>query len=117
MFMSINDLFTVLYPVVPLVGLIGYAPQLLALIKTKRSPESISLSTWYLWTTTWLISLGYAGLVIGDLMLSVTAAMNVAGHAGVIWLTLYKRAIHTEEPVFSLAPIFSDLQNQYADRP
>lgn len=90
-----DDAFLVIYPLVPLIGLFGYIPQIITLSQTKHAPRSLSLPTWITWTVTWFISFGYAYFYVNDLLLSTTSAMNLAGHLLVIGLALYKRARYT----------------------
>lgn len=93
--------FLLLYPAVPLIGLAGYGPQLVTLLKTDRPPHSISLSTWFTWALTWFISFGYAAFYVQDILFALTSAMNLAGHICVIGLTLYKRNKYSERPLVS----------------
>lgn len=95
--MLINDLFTFLYPVVPMVGMAGYVPQIVALIRAKRIPQSISLSTWFAWTMTWLVSLGYGVFELQDSLFCMTASMNLMGHLAIIGLTLFKKCQYAED--------------------
>lgn len=82
-----------LYPVVPLVGLAGYGPQIIKLARTRTIPDSISLSSWYIWTLTWIISLGYAAFVLMDFLLIVTFTLNLICNSIVIGITLYKQRL------------------------
>lgn len=90
-----ESVFTALYPLVFLIGLSGYLPQLYALITCRTSAESISLLTWFIWTSTWLISLGYGLTKLDDLMFCAVALMNVIGHLTVIILVMYRRGFLT----------------------
>lgn len=89
--MNAAELFTLLYPIVPLVGLAGYVPQIIVLARMREAPRSISMVTWFVWLSTWVIGLGYAVFALQDLLLSITCGMNVAGHLLVIGMTFYKR--------------------------
>ena len=70
--MTEGEFFTYIYPVVPLVGLIGFLPQMLTLLKLSDVPKSISLMTWYIWTATWAISFGYAVIIAFGTCFNVT---------------------------------------------
>ena len=102
--MTEAEFFTFLYPIVPLVGLTGYLPQIITLLKTSESPKSISLSTWLIWTTTWMISFGYAVFSLQDLLFATTSGMNLAGHVLIIALAVYKRQKYDQntKPIFTL---------------
>ena len=91
LFMTEGELFTFLYPVVPLIGLMGFLPQIFTLIKITEAPNTISVSTWSIWTMTWLISFGYAVFAMHDTLFAVTCGMNLVGHILIIALTIYKR--------------------------
>ena len=84
------DFFTLLYPIVPLAGIAGYVPQLVSLLKASEAPKSISLSTWFIWTTTWLVSFGYAVFALQDILFATTSGMNLGGHLLIIFITIYK---------------------------
>ena len=88
--MEFDALFTFLYPIVPLVAFFGYIPQIIILVKADRAPKSISISTWTLWTITWLISFGYAIFSLNDPMFAFTCGMNVMAHMTIIILKVYK---------------------------
>lgn len=99
--MAPGDFFLLLYPAVPLIGLAGYGPQLVTLLKTDRAPHSISLSTWYTWAMTWFISLGYAVFYVQDILFALTSGMNLLGHICVICLTIYKKHKYGETSLLS----------------
>ena len=88
--MVVNDLFTVLYPLVPLISLIGYSQQIFVLIKVKHVPTSVCLKTWSTWTLTAIITLGYAVFCINDHMLILTCILSVTCHFAIIALRIYK---------------------------
>ncbi|MDP7141687.1 MAG: hypothetical protein QF692_02015 [Alphaproteobacteria bacterium] len=89
--MTEGEFFTYIYPVVPLVGLIGFLPQMITLLKLSDVPKSISLMTWYIWTATWAISFGYAVFALQDGLFALTSGMNLVCHVLIISVTLYKR--------------------------
>ena len=93
--MSANEVFILLYPFVPLTGLIGYIPQLVKLIKIKQVPTSVSIPTWYIWLVTWIVTLGYTYFVANDMLLCLTAAINTIAHTAIIVVTHYKAAKYT----------------------
>ena len=86
------DFFTLLYPFVPLTGLIGYIPQLVKLSQLQQPPKSVSMLTWYIWLATWIVSLGYTYFVVNDMLLCLTATINTVAHTAIIIVTHYKAA-------------------------
>lgn len=89
--MSLSDVFLFLYPIVPLVGLMGFVPQIIAIIKTDTALRSFSISTWLMWLSTWCISFGYGALCIQDMLFCITCAMNIIAHVFIIALVFVKR--------------------------
>lgn len=102
--MNQGELFTSLYPIVPLVGLMGFLPQVMTLLKAREAPVSLSLSTWFIWTATWIISFGYAVFALHDALFAATAGMNLAGHIAIIGLTVYKRQKYAPVSVHIVSP-------------
>ena len=102
-----GHVFTLLYPVVPLVGLAGFIPQISTLLRTQDTPSSISLSTWSMWTLTWLISFGYAVCAIQDVLFAITAGLNLIGHILIVGLTMFKRhKYRSDSAIASLAEAY-----------
>lgn len=89
--MTNGEFFTLLYPVVPLIGLAGFMPQIITLLRSDKPAHSISVSTWLIWTITWLISFGYAVFALQDILFAITSGMNLVGHIMIIAITMYKR--------------------------
>ena len=105
--MTETDFFTMLYPIVPLIGIMGFLPQIITLLKADRVPASISLSTWSIWTLTWLISFGYATFALQDILFATTCGLNLIGHFAIIGLTVYKRQkykLQTHTPMATKRP-------------
>lgn len=86
-----SDGALLLYPLVFLIGLGGYLPQIYRLAAYPADTSSISLPTWYVWASSWLISLLYGVYHLHDPMFVAVATMNLAGHGGIIALTTYRR--------------------------
>jgi len=101
--MTEAEFFTFMYPIVPLVGITGYLPQMINLFKTNEAPKSISLLTWMIWTSTWMVSFGYAVFSVQDLLFATTSGMNLVGHLFIIALAVYKRHKYDEnkKPIFT----------------
>ena len=89
-----GNLFSQLYPFVFVIGLAGYGPQLFRLYQNPDSAEGLSLSTWAIWASTWLISLGYGITKLHDPMFCLTAGMNFAAHIIIVGFILSYRLRH-----------------------
>lgn len=86
-----ENIFVQLYPFVFLIGLAGYGPQLVKLIRDKNSADGISIPTWVIWTLSWAISFGYAVTWVHDFMLCLVAGMNLVAHSAIIGIVAYRR--------------------------
>ena len=100
--MSLGLVFEYMYPVVPVIALIGYGPQLITALKARDDMRNISLLTWFVWLGTWAIGLGYSSITMADFMLSLTAGINLVLHILFIGIVLYKRSYYA--PNALLAP-------------
>jgi hypothetical protein len=89
-----GDVFSQLYPFVFVIGLAGYGPQLYKMWKNPACADSLSLSTWLIWTSTWLISLGYGATKLQDVMFCLTAGMNLAAHCAIVGFICHRRLIN-----------------------
>ena len=80
-----------LYASIALVAIAGYLPQIYKLARSHGDSGDISLLTWLIWLSTWLISLLYGMLILHDVRFCLVAAVNIAGHVAIIGLTFYNR--------------------------
>jgi hypothetical protein len=97
--MAINsaiDIIPFLYQGVAIIGGIGYLPQIYKLIISKGISKDISIVTWLIWLSTWIISLLYGILFLDDWRFCLVASVNIAGHLAIIGLTLYNRTFHKQ---------------------
>jgi hypothetical protein len=90
-----GELFVYLYPLVTIISVLGYIPQIKSLIKTQSNCADIALSSWYLWTVSSLISIGYGLFHIKDVMFIITCTISFILIASVTALILYRRAEFT----------------------
>lgn len=88
---GMESLFTLLYPFVFLIGLAGFGPQIHKLLTEPTAAEGMSLSTWFMWALTWVISFGYGVTVLKDPMFCIVAGTNMTAHILVFALILYRR--------------------------
>lgn len=89
--MGAEQIISHLYAIVFLIGLAGYVPQIFALVKNDTDTKSISLLTWWVWLSSWIISLLYGVLCLSDIKFCIVASINIAGHITVMALIYYKR--------------------------
>lgn len=78
-----------LYSSVATIAMVGYLPQIYRLAKSQGSSDDLSLVTWWIWLTTWLISLSYGALIMKDWRFCMVALVNITGHLAVISLGTY----------------------------
>lgn len=88
-----ENLFVYLYPLVSLVSLMAYLPQLKSLILSKSDCRDISVTSWAMWTATSSISLGYGMSHLNDTMFIITTIINLTCCAAVTGIVLYKRTL------------------------
>ena len=86
-----GEFFVFLYPVVAIISLFAYIPQIRTLISTKSNCEEISLSSWYLWILGSGISLGYGIFHLQDFLFTLTCAISLILMSAVVALVLYRR--------------------------
>lgn len=86
-----EGLFVQLYPLVFLIGLAGYVPQLVHLMRHDDPAYNISLLTWYIWSLSYVIGLGYGITHLHDFMFCMVAGMNLTAHFGIIMIVSYRR--------------------------
>lgn len=80
-----------LYTLVFFIGLAGYLPQIIQLIRSRSYAEGISLVTWGIWSSTWVISLLYGYLCLADARFCLVAATNLLGNLTIISIVYYNR--------------------------
>jgi len=78
-----------LYSSIATIAVAGYLPQIYRLAKSRGSSEDLSLVTWWIWLSTWLISLSYGAFIMKDWRFCMIALVNIAGHIAVIGLGTY----------------------------
>jgi len=80
-----------LYSGIAPIAIAGYLPQIFRLAKSTGNSQDISLMTWWIWLSTWIISLLYGVFVLADWRFCLIAIVNVVGHLTVIGFTAYNR--------------------------
>jgi uncharacterized protein with PQ loop repeat len=84
------NIFEITYTIGVLVAIGACIPQVIQLIKTKRSDE-FSISTWLLWATTQGLSFMYA-MHLGDTLLIAANAIWVSFYTLMVALIFHYRA-------------------------
>ena len=74
-----------------IISVMGYLPQIKALITTHTNCADIALSSWALWFISSAISVGYGLFYLKDTMFIVTCGMNLLLVGTVIALVVYRR--------------------------
>ena len=69
--------FLYMYPLVSVISVIGYFPQIVKILKSVEPPQSVSIMSWYVWTLSAVLTFGYAMFHLDDLMFSLTAGVNL----------------------------------------
>ncbi len=87
----LNDLLPWLFSMVTLINIIGYTPQIRALIRADAPPLTISLASWLLWFLGTGIYLLYAIVHIDDMRLIIVQAVNLLLETVIIVLILWSR--------------------------
>ena len=93
------EIIPLLYQLVAIISAIGYLPQIYNLIISTGKSLAISLTTWFIWLSSWLISLTYGILYIEDWRFILVASINVLGHVLIIGLTIYNRFYRFKDKV------------------
>lgn len=100
----LETVFVLLYPLVFLIGLAGYIPQIVRLVRDDSPALNISLMTWFIWTFATAISLGYGITKLHDVMFCVVTATNLLAHMLIIMLVIYRRRTgYVKEPLSHLS--------------
>lgn len=98
-----EQIFVFLYPMVGLISLGGYMPQIVKLARATSADDKIALSSWYMWLVTYTISIGYGAFHLKDWLFCTTMAVGLASALVVVGLVLYNRH-YRFRPQAQLAP-------------
>lgn len=85
--------FLYTYPLVGLISLAAFIPQISALIKSTTSSANVSVKSWFLWTVTSVVSFGYGVYVLNDIMFCIMMGVTMFLNMIVISLIIYKRYV------------------------
>ena len=88
--MEFDNLLIYSYSFVPIIGLVGYVPQIISLIKMREKLESFPMAMWGLWFAASVISLLYGVFHLQDTLFSITAGSNTIAIAIVMSLATYR---------------------------
>lgn len=109
--MDLSSIFTALYPLVPVIGIAAYFPQIISLLKNKTCIESFTLSMWWTWAFASVLGFGYSWFALNDVLTSVTCFLHLAVQLFVIGCVMSKRLTLKAQQLQSIS-----LQNQSAGR-
>jgi uncharacterized membrane protein HdeD (DUF308 family) len=82
---------TYLYAVVPIVVIIGWIPQIVAIFRNPRSARGMSIGTWATWTVSGLVGTLYGVFVLGDFLVTLTFLANFIGQATILSFAIWAR--------------------------
>lgn len=85
--------FTFLYPLVALISILGYLPQIRSLLSAERQAQAMSIRCWVLWSVANFISFGYSTFALQDFLLSATSLLNMTMSLVVTVLIIYNRYV------------------------
>lgn len=88
---AMSHVFAMLYPLVTLLSISGYLPQIWNLIRATSPNDSFALSGWVTWIATSAISLGYGIFHLKDVMFSITTGSSLVLITAVVSMVLYNR--------------------------
>lgn len=92
------ELMKTLYPLVVVISIIGYLPQIQKLMFATRRAQNVSLSSWALWLVSGTLSLGYGVYVIQDFMFILTSGLGALFIYITFGLIIYNNYIRFEKP-------------------
>lgn len=82
---------TYLYAAVPVVVLIGWVPQIVALFRNPSSGREVSVVTWLIWGSTGLVGTTYSIIVLQDILTSLLFTANLIGQVTMISFAVIAR--------------------------
>ncbi len=80
-----------LYPMVAIISVIAYLPQIKLLIFAQSPPEQLATSSWLMWWLSSAISLFYGLLHMNDTMFCIVSGLTLALVSATIVLILYNK--------------------------
>lgn len=89
-----------LYPLVSIISLSAFLPQIKTLLAATGPSRDIALSSWYLWTFASIVSLLYGVFKLQDMMFTVTTVLAVVMNVTIVGLVIYNR--HFRFPVCAM---------------
>lgn len=87
----LENIFIWLYPLVTVISIAGFTPQIITLMKTKTDCRDLSLSTWLIWSFGNTVTLGYALVQINDFMFTLTSTVNLFLTVIITGFIIYRR--------------------------
>ncbi len=101
-----EEIAGLLYPLVAIISIVGYAPQIKTLLFATRRPQNLSLSSWVIWLVSGVISLLYGVYQLQDSVFIFTAAVNLFLLTFTTGLIVYNRYIRFEDvPLFFMPAV------------
>jgi hypothetical protein len=104
--MSADEWIVLAYSASNALRVASYAPQLWRVARDRSGAQAISCLSWNLWIAANASTALYAWTQLHDLLLTVVNAANAACCAGVVLITLAKRAAHTRAAMARTQPLW-----------
>lgn len=86
-----QDVLTFLYALVPIVGAVGWAPQIYRLARNPSLRPGMSLATWGVWALTGTVGLLYGLIVLKDPLVTFFYLVNTAGQVTIFTFAVLGR--------------------------
>ncbi len=87
-----------IYPLTAMIGMMGFIPQIVSLLRLETVPEGFSLHTWLVWLFTAMVTMLYGLLHLQDTMFSLVAVANFFLNGLVVAIVVYKYSRYPSRP-------------------
>jgi uncharacterized protein with PQ loop repeat len=92
-----ETLFVKLYPLVAVLALCGYIPQVIKLLRAKSRHDGMAIQSWLTWILNSTISLGYGIFHLKDALFITTVSITLISMITVVGLLVYNRYFRFRE--------------------
>ncbi len=91
------EILSFLYAGVGVMGVVGFIPQILTLVRATGQSKALSLQTWGIWTFGCSVSFLYSVFVLKDAVAMGVLCGNLIGTSSVFFLASYNRFIRFKD--------------------
>jgi hypothetical protein len=89
--MNLADCSLCAFAILNTARLFGYIPQIVRVHRDKTGAEAVSISTWLLFASANVATVGYAMIVTHDVLSAAIFSANTIGCVAILTLTAWKR--------------------------